>query len=319
MFNCHRRLVPALIAVLFLFSFVPAAHADPYPDGLNWEYWAKGCVLADGDNFCDSIRGWLEENGGVVAFGLPIGRINIVNRNGNDILEAPYERFRVDFDDTKPDPYAFELGIMGEAALLKQGRVWQNEPKATPNADCDFFAETGHNSCGAFRDYWHSHGLNFDKYDSKYQGSVTYEESLALLGYPITKQEQMAQANGSVLTVQYFQRGRLELHPENAGTPFAIQMGLLNSEVTGETAWALLPGNSPTNQPTPQTPAQPISQPVTQPVSQPTAPPVANPTPPQPPESRTRIGAICRDGTHSSATGSGACSHHGGVDHWLYQ
>jgi len=31
-----------------------------------------------------------------------------------------------------------------------------------------------------------------------------------------------------------------------------------------------------------------------------------------------RIGAICRDGWHSSATGSGACSHHGGVDHWLY-
>lgn len=31
-----------------------------------------------------------------------------------------------------------------------------------------------------------------------------------------------------------------------------------------------------------------------------------------------RIGAICRDGWHSSATGRGACSHHGGVDHWLY-
>lgn len=31
-----------------------------------------------------------------------------------------------------------------------------------------------------------------------------------------------------------------------------------------------------------------------------------------------RIGAICRDGWRSQATGSGACSHHGGVDHWLY-
>lgn len=36
------------------------------------------------------------------------------------------------------------------------------------------------------------------------------------------------------------------------------------------------------------------------------------------PTSTTRTGAICRDGWHSSATGSGACSHHGGVDHWLY-
>lgn len=32
-----------------------------------------------------------------------------------------------------------------------------------------------------------------------------------------------------------------------------------------------------------------------------------------------RIGAICRDGTRSTATGSGACSHHGGVASWIYR
>ena len=31
-----------------------------------------------------------------------------------------------------------------------------------------------------------------------------------------------------------------------------------------------------------------------------------------------RVGAICNDGWHSGATGSGACSHHGGVSCWLY-
>lgn len=30
-----------------------------------------------------------------------------------------------------------------------------------------------------------------------------------------------------------------------------------------------------------------------------------------------RAGARCKDGTKSSATGSGACSHHGGVDYWI--
>ncbi len=30
-----------------------------------------------------------------------------------------------------------------------------------------------------------------------------------------------------------------------------------------------------------------------------------------------RSGAVCNDGTTSSATGSGACSKHGGVNHWL--
>lgn len=29
-----------------------------------------------------------------------------------------------------------------------------------------------------------------------------------------------------------------------------------------------------------------------------------------------RIGAYCNDGTYSNATGSGACSHHGGVSQW---
>ena len=34
--------------------------------------------------------------------------------------------------------------------------------------------------------------------------------------------------------------------------------------------------------------------------------------------SRQRIGAICNDGWRSHSTGSGTCSHHGGVDYWLY-
>jgi hypothetical protein len=34
---------------------------------------------------------------------------------------------------------------------------------------------------------------------------------------------------------------------------------------------------------------------------------------------KIRIGAVCSDGWRSTATGSGACSWHGGVDHWLYK
>lgn len=33
---------------------------------------------------------------------------------------------------------------------------------------------------------------------------------------------------------------------------------------------------------------------------------------------KERYGAVCRDGSHSSATGRGACSHHHGVATWLY-
>lgn len=30
-----------------------------------------------------------------------------------------------------------------------------------------------------------------------------------------------------------------------------------------------------------------------------------------------KVGCMCNDGTQSTATGSGACSGHGGVKHWL--
>lgn len=33
---------------------------------------------------------------------------------------------------------------------------------------------------------------------------------------------------------------------------------------------------------------------------------------------RYRTGAVCKDGSRSSATGRGACSHHGGVSRWVY-
>jgi hypothetical protein len=39
---------------------------------------------------------------------------------------------------------------------------------------------------------------------------------------------------------------------------------------------------------------------------------------PVPGDSGVRVGAVCSDGWQSSATGSGACSHHGGVAYWLY-
>jgi hypothetical protein len=64
----------------------------------------------------------------------------------------------------------------------------------------------------------------------------------------------------------------------------------------------------PTELPKPTTRPKPTIAPTTSPVAEPVEP-----------SSGVRVGAICRDGTHSNATGRGACSHHGGVDHWLYQ
>lgn len=59
------------------------------------------------------------------------------------------------------------------------------------------------------------------------------------------------------------------------------------------------------------------AQAVVTPVPSPTNTPAAAPAPTENPLKGQRSGAACRDGTTSSATGRGACSRHGGVDHWL--
>lgn len=71
----------------------------------------------------------------------------------------------------------------------------------------EFFKETGYWVKGEFLIYFRAHG------------------GLALFGYPITEQ---FFARG--VTVQYFQKARLEWHPENP-KPYQVQLGLLGEEL----------------------------------------------------------------------------------------
>ena len=46
--------------------------------------------------------------------------------------------------------------------------------------------------------------------------------------------------DGKPYTVQYFQRNRFEYHPELAGTPYSIQLGLLGVQYTAKRLFILL-------------------------------------------------------------------------------
>jgi hypothetical protein len=64
------------------------------------------------------------------------------------------------------------------------------------------------------RDYWQSTG------------------GLTIYGYPISEAfMEVSKSDGKSYLVQYFERNRLEYHPENAGTQFEVQLGLLGSEL----------------------------------------------------------------------------------------
>lgn len=79
---------------------------------------------------------------------------------------------------------------------------------ADPLPGCTFVEVTSHNLCGSFAEFW------------------TVNGGLAIFGYPLT--EEFIDADGR--TVQYFERARFELHPENAGTPYEVLLGRIGAE-----------------------------------------------------------------------------------------
>ena len=91
--------------------------------------------------------------------------------------------------------------------LLTDSVVDPKQPGVT------WFAQTGHTLRGAFLDYWNKYG------------------GLAQFGYPITEEfSEPVGADNKLYLVQYFERTRFELHPENAGNPYEVLLGALGRD-----------------------------------------------------------------------------------------
>jgi hypothetical protein len=83
---------------------------------------------------------------------------------------------------------------------------------STPGETCRAFGATGKRACGRFLEYWIANG------------------GLAQQGYPITDEfTETNPSDGKRYTVQYFERARFELHPENQA-PYNVLLGLLGTE-----------------------------------------------------------------------------------------
>ena len=124
-----------------------------------------------------------------------------------------FERALFTYDPTKPDPYKVELNLLGTMAAAKRTGEAPFLP-TTAGRSGQFFPETSHNLSDKFLAYWQSNG------------------GLPIYGYPISEPfMEQSKSDGKMYLVQYFQRNRLELHPELAGTKYEIQLGLLGSEL----------------------------------------------------------------------------------------
>ncbi len=181
---------------------------------------ATPVVLPD-EAIADMFRAFWEQNGGLATFGHPISEAVEWRdpQTGQVVTVQEFERARLEHHpELSGTPYEIQLGLLGyeDAAwrgFLDTEPFRPREPVPEEREDCTYFWQTGHWVCSYFRAYWRSRGLEFGDPD------VSLRESLALFGYPISEEFVDPQTG---IRVQYFERARLEYHPEHAGTPHEV-------------------------------------------------------------------------------------------------
>ncbi|GIV96932.1 MAG: peptidase S8 [Herpetosiphonaceae bacterium] len=178
-----------------------------------------------------AFKSFWEQNGGLEVFGFPISEeFSEQTAEGTYIVQY-FERERFEYHPENAPPYHVLLGRLGDTVLLDQGRNWFTFPKGQEVAGCRHFAETGHTVCEPFLSYWRNHGLQFDG-----QPGFSEVESLALFGMPLSEPQMETNKAGDTVLTQWFERARLEYHPNNP-PEYQVLLGLLGSELVDSRAW----------------------------------------------------------------------------------
>ncbi len=165
-------------------------------------------------------------HGGLPIFGYP----TTTAQPESGYLVQYFERNRFEYHpENAGSPYEVLLGLLGNKLTI--GRFFPAGTAFANTPDRVYFAPTAHGLGGVFYRYWRDHG------------------GLALFGYPISEEIQETSAtDGKIYTVQYFERNRFEYHPENAGSPYEVLLGLLGRDYLTKYGQ---PGAAPANAPFP--------------------------------------------------------------------
>ncbi len=154
-------------------------------------------------------RYWLM-NSGLELMGQPI--TTATDDSGK--ISQYFERARLEYDNAQPATQPIQRSLLGRA--LAKDRLQEDvfQPLSTDELDTlsvlaksRYYAETGHIISPDFSAFW------------------LYRGSLEAFGYPISRP---FVENG--VQVQYFERVRMEIHPDSIGQP-TVKLGLLGSEL----------------------------------------------------------------------------------------
>jgi hypothetical protein len=170
-----------------------------------------------------TFRAYWEAHGGLAQFGYPITE-EYTEKSATDGRTYTVQYFQRNRFELHPEnagtPYEVLLGLLGRtvsAPLVPTQEAFK--PLAAPAPGRVFFPPTGHSLAPEFADYWQAHG------------------GLAVYGYPISEPfQETSPTDGNTYLVQYFERNRLEYHPE-LPTAFRVSLGLLGVDVLKARAW----------------------------------------------------------------------------------
>lgn len=188
------------------------------------------CFAETGYCISGRIREFWEQNGGLRVFGYPITPLQTETIEGRTLQVQWFERARLELHPANPRPYDVQLGRLG-AELLARGDRGGAPVNVAASGECRLFPQTGISACGPILAAWRSAGLQLDG-----KPGVSEAESLALFGVPLTEARLETLAEGKAHVVQWFERGRFEVHPENPPSA-QVLLGLLGREY-GPTARA---------------------------------------------------------------------------------
>jgi hypothetical protein len=196
-----RHRIPFVLALLLLIAMLGAGAAYAQTD--------ERCFAETNQCIAGPIRAYWERNGGLPIFGYPITPQQVEVVEGQTLPVQWFERDRLEDHGAA----GVMAGRLGARYLEMTDRPWEYFDKvdrAGIPATCHFFEQTGHNLCEPYLSYWQQNG------------------GLERFGYPIT-QPFYEWIEGTALKVQYFERRRMEIHPEQPGGP--ILLGLLGNQV----------------------------------------------------------------------------------------
>ncbi len=167
------------LAVLLSLSY-PASTVQAQTSG-GYDTYCKD----SGHRIDEHFVRYFYDNGGPVIFGCPMTE-SFMERG---ILVQYFQKARIEWHPDNPDPYKIQLGLLGDELKYRQPRIQEPIPRSRRRV---YFPQTGHTIAYTFLDYFKAHG------------------GIDIFGYPITE---MYFEDGIV--VQYFQRLKMEWHPDD--------------------------------------------------------------------------------------------------------